>query len=121
MGDDIFVKPEKRQYQRVDVSLPVNLKVSGKEIPSITENISCGGMLLRLAPVQTHATIQANSPLEAQITLAGTTEKIIHMQGRVIRVDTAQDGERRAAIEFSGLYDENMMEIDHLVKWNKMN
>jgi len=117
MSDDIPKIAEKRNYKRIDAELPVQLELNGKKIETTTENISCGGMFIP----QVGQKLLEDEAITAVITLPQDS-KIIKMPGRVCRVLTDPNSKAYGvAIQFSGLYDDNSLEIDRYVKWKLLN
>ena len=115
MSEEMPKRPEKRHYQRVDMELPVRLEFDGRTIESTTENISCGGMFL---PANTATTLKEHDLLTAFIKLP-ENKKEIRMTGKICRIQRNPDNTDGLAIQFSGLYDDNHLEIDRLIKWRK--
>lgn len=113
MSEGFPKNPEKRHYKRIDAELPVRLEMNGQEIQSTTQNISCGGMFLN----SPQNFVKPEDSVVAFITLPGT-QRAVKLNGRVCRIETQADS-TGAAIEFSGLYDENHQHIDQFVK-NKL-
>lgn len=109
MGESSFLKyPERRNYQRVDVDLEVSLTIEGKPVSASASNLSCGGLFLPMEkPV-----LQENSDLEMILHLPDR-ERPVKVLGKVNRVGKGM------AVQFKGLYDENIMAIDRFVK-NKL-
>lgn len=106
-------KPEKRYYKRLEEELPVQLKIAGEIIETTTQNISCGGMFLPNVCDK----LEHHKELEAFITLP-EAGKPVRLAGRVLRIEKNPCA---AAIEFSGLYDDNHLEIDRYIKWKLLN
>lgn len=117
MSKGLPKRAEQRHYKRIDSELPVKLETGGQSIESTTENISCGGMFL--PNIQTD--LKEDDTLTAFITLPEDC-KVVKMSGRVCRVRNNTDSQDSGvAIQFSGLYDENHLEIDRYVKWKLLN
>lgn len=114
MQDDNFLKyPERRNHQRVDVDVEVNLVVDGQQLKTTASNISCGGIFLPL----NQPSIEKKTSLEVTLHLPDT-EKAIKVIGEVSRVEknassTDQGG---VAVRFNGLYDDNILAIDRFIK-----
>lgn len=112
MSDDFPKKPEQRHYKRIDLELPVRLEMDGRQVESTTQNISCGGMYL--ANVQEG--LQEDGNVVAFITLP-ESPKVVRLVGRVCRTEkNPEAASHNYAIEFGGLYDDNHMSIDQLIK-----
>jgi uncharacterized protein (TIGR02266 family) len=104
--------PEKRYYQRLDLEVPVKLECDGQSIDGTTENISCGGMFLP----NLNTPELTGKPLTVFLQLPEHTQ-MVKLSGRVARVENQADGQAKGvAIEFSGLYDDNRLEIDSFIK-----
>ncbi|MBF0106677.1 MAG: PilZ domain-containing protein [Deltaproteobacteria bacterium] len=117
MSDGIPSRPEKRKYTRLDVELPVRLEHNGKEIESTTENISCGGMFL---PIFNEA-VRADENLTAFISMPEGS-RVVKLAAKICRVNTNLQGNvSGVAVQFSGLYDDNHLEIDRYIKWKLLN
>ncbi len=120
MKDNLPKRPEKRNYQRLDLELPVRLEVDGQEIVSNTQNISCGGMFLPTDESETKL-FNEEKELTAFITIPDEC-KVVKLSGRIRRVQRKSDFDPAGiAIQFSGLYDENFLEIDRYLKWKLLN
>jgi hypothetical protein len=106
-------KPEKRYYQRLQVDLPVDVVIEGKKISANTSNISCGGMYLPLP--SEHLNNQKN--LEIIVNLPAD-EKPVKILGQINRIDNASsiNEPKGVAIEFQGLYDDNILAIERFIK-----
>ncbi len=107
MGEDSFLKhPERRNYQRVDVDLKVNLNIDGKSMKASASNLSCGGLFLPTEKL----VLQENSNLEMTLHLPDQKKPI-----KVFGTPVHREG-KGVAVQFQGLYDENIMAIDHFIK-----
>ncbi|MBU0506711.1 MAG: PilZ domain-containing protein [bacterium] len=109
-------RPEKRNYQRLELELPVRLELDGKEIETSTENISCGGMFLPMNSKKSLTELRETKELTAFITIPDECRSI-KLTGNVNRVQ--RNTERTpigVAIEFCGLFDENHLEISRYLK-----
>lgn len=113
MSENFPKKPEKRNYQRLDLELPVQIEIDGRRMDTTTENISCGGMFLPSLPED----LKQNADITAEITIP-EMQKSIKMSGTVLRVqkNPAHRGSG-AAVQFTGLYDDNHLTIDRYIKW----
>lgn len=117
--DNQFPKtPEKRHYQRIDMELPVEIEHGGKRVSATTENVSCGGMFL--------PNMDADfTELQDVVTFINLPERAeaIRLTAQVRRVENspADGGRPGIAVEFSGLYDDNRLEIDRYIKWKLLN
>lgn len=99
---------EKRIFRRLKTEVPVDLECSGKRLKANTRNISCGGMFLHLDPAQ----IQGQDEVQLVVHLPNR-DKPVHLIGSVRRSDA--DG---VAVEFQGLYNDNILAIERFVKSN---
>lgn len=102
-------KPEKRNHQRIDIDLPVDIIIEGKKISASTSNISCGGMYL---PMPKESTLQEHAALEITLSLP-SIDKPVKVMGAVNRIDGTDQG---IAVEFQGLYDDNILAIERFIK-----
>lgn len=117
MSDKMPKYPEMRHYQRVDMELPVRLEVDGRIIESTTENISCGGMFM---PTNTSSPLNEKDLLTAFITLPDAPQKEVRLTGKICRIQKNKDNAVSGlAIQFNGLFDDNHLELDRLIKWKK--
>jgi len=117
MSEKLPKRPEKRHYKRIEMELPVRLEMNGKKIEATTENVSCGGMFLPMKPCD----LKVDEHLTAFVSLPERAAPV-KLSGRVCRIVENPGAENTGvAVEFSGLYDENQMAIDHLVKWKLLN
>jgi hypothetical protein len=108
--------PEKRNYKRLELELPVKLEVDGHEIETSTENISCGGMFLPVKKKKGLTGLKEYDELTAFITIPDECRSI-KLTACVNRVQ--RNTERTpigVAIEFCGLFDENHLEISRYLK-----
>ena len=99
---------EKRIFRRLDAEVPVDLEISGKTLKVRTRNISCGGMFLNLDP--------------EKLNPDGDLNVVIHLPNRKNPVKLAGEIRRRGndgvAVEFQGLYNDNILAIERFVKSN---
>ncbi len=77
---------EKRQHPRLEVKLPVTLRLGGRLLPATTMNISCGGMCLRVPD----ATIASSAPVEVILDL-DDKKRDVAVTGKITRA--ASSGE----------------------------
>lgn len=110
-------RPEKRNYQRIDATLDVDLVIEGQKMSATTSNISCGGLFL---PTKKHILKeQTNVEVILNIPDNQTPVKVL---GEVSRFQDRSLLKKRSsgvAIKFRGLYDDNMLAIDRFIK-NKL-
>lgn len=120
MSDDLknlLNKPEKRHYQRLDITLDVSIEFDGQKIAVNTGNISCGGMFLP----EVDLNLKMESNVMAFINLPDHTESI-RLPATVRRVETYTESKKIGiALEFNRLYDDNRLQIDRFVKWKLLN
>lgn len=119
--DDGFPKnPEKRHYQRIDMELPVEIEHDGRRVNATTENVSCGGMFL--PNIDEDAGFSESQNIVAFINLPDRSETI-RLTGTVRRVEVSKPASKGhgVAVEFSGLYDDNRLEMDRYIKWKLLN
>lgn len=109
--------PEKRHYQRIDLELPVDLEVNGEKVSATTENISCGGMFLP----NISAEIKEKQEVITFIRLPDRSQSI-RLPAKISRVEKKlKEAQKNIAVQFHGLYDDNLMAIDHYIKWKLLN
>lgn len=118
MKNDFPKTPEQRHYKRVDLQLPVKIEIDGVVLESTTENVSCGGMFMPVSQKQ----FELQDTLVATLSLPEGHKKEVKLKGEVCRVSKNTDNSVGGiAVQFSGLYDENHLELDRLIKWNLLN
>lgn len=109
----LLLEPEKRNYRRIDVRLKAEVTVEGENFLALAENISCGGIYLSLEnlPKDTEKKILVKVRLPHN-------KKDIQVVGDVRRVEenTSPKDKNRLAVEFSHLYDDNILEIEKFIK-----
>lgn len=100
---------EKRIFRRVDAELPVDLQVGEEKVMTTSSNISCGGMFLQIDP--------------AQLSMLEKLDVVIHLPNRKNPVKLSaeilrneRDDRRGVAVQFQGLYNDNILEIEKFVK-----
>lgn len=114
MKEGILSKPEKRNYKRLDVELNVDLVIEGKKLNTTASNISCGGLFL---PLKKHE-LKERTDIEVVLSLPDST-KPVKVVGEVTRFQGGsflRGRQAGVAIEFRGLYDDNIMAIDRFIK-----
>lgn len=99
---------EKRIFRRLNAELPVDLEQSGVSLKAQTRNISCGGLFLSLDPQQ----LAPEEDLQLVIHLPNQKNPV-KLVGSVRRREN--DG---VALEFQGLYNDNILAIERFVKSN---
>lgn len=107
-------KPEKRNYRRLDVELEVGLTIEGERVNTMATNISCGGLFL---PIKKNR-IKERTDIEVMLALPDQL-KPVRLVGEVARLQEGSLFKRRpegVAIQFRGLYDDNMLAIDRFIK-----
>ena len=140
-SDNIFTRPERRNYRRVDVDVEVDLLLKGQNVKTTAVNLSCGGMYLPINPstlrpkgrnslrVDTERRlgavecvkkneIQEQEKIQAVVHLPDMGKPVV-VAGEVARVEKGSFLSRRRgglAIRFSGLYDDNILAIDRFIK-----
>jgi hypothetical protein len=99
---------EKRIFRRLKTEVKVDMEFPGKTVKAATRNISCGGMFLRVDPKK------INGCDEVQLAIhLPNRDKPIQLVGAVRRSEI--DG---VAVEFQGLYNDNILAIERFVKSN---
>ncbi len=99
---------EKRIFRRLNAQLPVELEQSGSQVRAQTRNISCGGLFLSLDPEK----IDEKQDLNVVIHLPNQKNPV-KVVGSVRRSDA-----NGVALEFRGLYNDNILAIERFVKSN---
>ncbi len=117
MSHDFLKNPERRNYQRIDADLPVNLMIDGQPIDATTSNVSCGGIFL---PIKKN-NFSEKSEVEVILHLPDTDKpvKVIGEVSRVEREGGNQESGGGVAVKFKGLFDDNILAIDRFIK-NKL-
>ncbi len=100
---------EKRIFRRVEAELPVDLQFGDRTVNAVSSNISCGGMFLMVDPMQ----LQDLNNLDLVIHLPNRN-KPVKLTGEILRSETA--GRAGIAVQFQGLYNDNILEIEKFVK-----
>lgn len=99
---------EKRIFRRLKTEVKVDLEFPGKTVKAATRNISCGGMFLRVDPKKMNGQNEVHLAIHLP-----NREKPVQLIGAVRRSET--DG---VAVEFQGLYNDNILAIERFVKSN---
>lgn len=117
---DLISQPEKRHYQRLDISLNVQVEIDGQKIQATTQNISCGGMFLPDVNMDLTAEL-VDSKVLTFINLPDHAEAI-RVPAKIRRVERCLESKKiGVAFEFNRLYDDNRLQIDRFVKWKLLN
>ncbi|MDO8519075.1 MAG: PilZ domain-containing protein [Deltaproteobacteria bacterium] len=114
MSNWVLNKPEKRNYRRLDVQLDVDLVIEGKQVNAKATNISCGGLFLPIKKTQ----IKERADIEITLSLPDQ-RKPVRVVGEVARLQGGSLlGQKKegVAIQFRGLYDDNILAIDRFIK-----
>ncbi|MBI2340723.1 MAG: PilZ domain-containing protein [Deltaproteobacteria bacterium] len=114
MSQDIFTRPERRNYRRVHVDVEVDLLLNGQNVKTTAVNLSCGGMYL---PVKKKE-VREQEKVQAAVYLPDMSKPVV-VAGEVARVEKGSFLSPRKgglAIRFSGLYDDNILAIDRFIK-----
>lgn len=99
---------EKRIFRRLKTKVKVDLEFPDKTVAASTRNISCGGMFLRIDPKK----IAGQNEVHLVIHLPNR-DKPVQLVGAVRRSET-----NGVAVEFQGLYNDNILAIERFVKSN---
>lgn len=99
---------EKRIFRRVDAQVPVELEMGDRTLQVTSSNISCGGMFLNLDPAELHEAKSLNLVIHLP-----NRAKPVKLTGEVLRCETEREG---IAVQFQGLYNDNILEIEKFVK-----
>lgn len=114
MSASFLSRPEKRNHRRIDSDLHVDVTIDGQQIQATATNISCGGLFIPMH----HIPQKDNADVEVTLHLPDS-KKPVRVVGEVNRIEGGSLIKRRPAgiaVQFSGLYDENIHEIDRFVK-----
>ena len=99
---------EKRIFKRLSTEVSVDLELGGKTLKTRTRNISCGGMFLRMDPKK----VANGQELNIAIHLPNRKNPV-KLVGQIRRSETGG-----VALEFQGLYNDNILAIERFVKSN---
>lgn len=101
---------EKRIFRRVDAKVKVDLECKDHTLNATSSNISCGGLFLLVDPEK----ISNEKTLDLVIHLPNRN-KPVKLSGEILRRedDTSRHG---VAVQFQGLYNDNILEIEKFVK-----
>ena len=114
----IILKPSEETgehipYRREEVIIILKgnglIIIEGKKISASTSNISCGGMYLPMPP---ESALQEKTGLEITLNLP-SVNKPVKVMGEVNRIDGDSQG---VAVEFQGLYDDNILAIERFIR-----
>ncbi|MBX7149168.1 PilZ domain-containing protein [bacterium] len=114
--DQILSRPERRNYERLDTSLDVEIVIEGKRINTTATNLSCGGLFLPIGK----AALKERTDMEVILSIPNI-QKPVKLIGEVARIQNKSFFGGRpegVGIQFTGLYDDNMMAIDKFIKNN---
>lgn len=100
---------EKRIFRRVDAEVDVDLDFGDTTVKTTSSNISCGGMFLHVDPLQ----VDGKQQLDLVIHLPNR-QKPVKLTGEILRTET--HSRLGVAVQFQGLYNDNILEIEKFVK-----
>ncbi len=100
---------EKRIFRRINADVKVDLQIENRTLNTTASNISCGGMFLLVDPKQ----VDPQQALHLAIHLPNR-QKPVKLTGEVLRRET--DSRQGIAVQFQGLYNDNILEIEKFVK-----
>lgn len=100
---------EKRIFRRVDAEVDVDLDLGEQKVKATCSNISCGGMFLTVDPQQ----VADKQQLDLVIHLPNR-QKPVKLTGEILRTET--QSRFGVAVQFQGLYNDNILEIEKFVK-----
>lgn len=100
---------EKRIFRRVDAELPVDLELGSETVQTTSSNISCGGMFLLIDPDK----LGDQHKLDVVIHLPNRKNPV-KMSAEILRSES--NDRRGVAVQFQGLYNDSMLEIEKFVK-----
>lgn len=102
---------EKRIFRRLNAEISVDLELEEATLQAKTSNISCGGLFLRVDPSKIGKTQELNLAIHLP-----SRKHPIKLTGEILR---SENGIRQGiAVQFQGLYNDNILEIDRYVKAN---
>ena len=110
------IKTERRQYPRVEKSLPLNIAANGYDFVTYTQNISCIGTYCRVdkyIPPFTKISIKLTLPI-----ITGDMEKKdcdVDCRGVVVRTEDANKGGFNIAIFFNEIKNAQREKISQYV------
>lgn len=97
-----WIKTERRQYPRIEKSLPLNIAADGYDFVTNTQNVSCIGAYCRVdkyIPPFTKITIKLILPIMTNDTKGSNCD--IECKGVVVRTEDERDGGFNIAIFFN--------------------
>lgn len=103
---------EKRRYSRISVDLPVILRHGGRIIPATLQNISSGGVYLKVDKTQ----ITTGRPVEIIFDL-NDMNRDVSMRGQVTRVEDC-DNRSGVGVQFTNLFSLNHRTVQKYVDEN---
>lgn len=104
-----FDQIEKRIFRRLNTTLTVELEFSNQRLKTLTENISCGGMFLKVGIANGIQHTQEN-PFDCLIHLP-TLERPVRLAGQICRREN-----KGIAVQFTNLYNDQRLALDSFVK-----
>jgi len=100
---------EKRLFKRLEVGLDVELIVEGQPVSATTENISCGGLFLKVDP--TKVTQDHNLAVVIHLPNRG---RPVELTAEILRRE--REDRQGIALRFEGLYNDNILAIEQFIK-----
>ena len=105
--------PERRNYKRLDIELPVTIMVEGARVVTETQNLGGGGLFVAPCPEGLPVQVNETSQITIQFELPDDGRQV-KIKGAIARLDADErDG---LAIQFIGLPDSNHLAIQRFVK-----
>jgi c-di-GMP-binding flagellar brake protein YcgR len=104
---------DRRQYERLPITLPVMLRYEGREISATALNLSCGGMLLDAADAE----LLPNTHLEVILDLSGRGRHV-ELEGEVIRCESLNQ-QSRVGVRFKNLFALGTEALQHYLAHKK--
>lgn len=104
---------DKRRFKRLDVELPVTLRLGGRLIPATTLNISSGGVCLGLD--EQDLKLAEQGKVEVIIDLS-QEQTDVSLRGEITRVETGEG--KKIGIKFTNLYTVGHQTLEQFINKN---
>ena len=109
------VRSERRQYPRVDQTLPVNVCANGYDFITVTKNVSCVGAYCRI-PKYVPPFTKVQVKLELPMASATESSRVpVECKGVIVRTEDESEGGFNVAIFFNDIKDTTRNKIAHYV------
>lgn len=109
-------KAEKRQYPRIEQSLPLSVVANGYDFATTTQNVSCVGAYCHIhkyMPPFTKVMVKLNLPVAAS---GGNKNYSVECRGVVVRTEDVSKGGFNIAIFFNEIRDSERQKISEYIK-----